>query len=113
MLRKDPNKGNVIHNFRSITLLVADLRIWAKMLAEKLAFAIEKQVDKAQACVVPSRIIHENFCLMRYIMDRVIKEPSMDGVLISLDQSRAFDKVDHRYFDAVLRVAASGLVIRG
>lgn len=65
-----------------------------------MALVIEKPVNKAQACAVSwweGEVIHSNFYLMRYIIDRVITEPVMDGTLINLDQSKDFDRVDHRY----------------
>lgn len=47
---------------------------------------------------------------MRYIRDRVVKESGIGRELISLDQSKAFVRVDHRYSKAVFRVASFGPV---
>lgn len=43
----------------------------------------------------------------------VNKETSMGGDLISWDQTKTFDMVDHRYLTVVSRVARFGLVFRG
>lgn len=52
LLKKDINKGHVIDNFRLITLLNADLKILAKVLAKQLVLVIVKLVNKAQTCAV-------------------------------------------------------------
>lgn len=50
---------------------------------------------------------------MRYIIDRVIKEPDMCGALINLEHWKAFDNVYHRYLDIVLRAAGFHSVFCG
>lgn len=40
---------------------------------------------------------------MRYLIHGVVKEPDIGGALINLDQEENFDRVDHHYFEAVLR----------
>jgi hypothetical protein len=50
---------------------------------------------------------------MRYIVERVGNKPGFGGALINLDQSKAFDRVDHRYLAAVLKAAGFGPVFRG
>ena len=113
LLRKDPNKGDHIDNFRPVTLLNTDYKILAKVLAKRLALVVGRLVGDAQTCAIPNRSIHDNLHLTRYIIERVGKEPGMGGALINLDQSKAFDRVDHQYLAAVLRAAGFGPVFRG
>ncbi len=111
--RKDADKGDVIDNFRPITLLNAEFKILAKVLANRLALVVEKLVGEAQTCAIPGRSIHDNLHLVRYIIERVSNKPGFGRAMINVDQSKAFDRVDHRYLAAVLRAAGLGPVFRG
>lgn len=50
---------------------------------------------------------------MRYIVYRRVKKSDKGAALINLDQSKAFDRVDHQYQAAVLTTAVFGSVFRG
>ncbi|GAB1597330.1 hypothetical protein Ahia01_000009400 [Argonauta hians] len=113
LLRKDPDKGDAVENFRPITLLNADFKILARVLAKRLALVVSGLIGRAQTCAIPGRSIHDNLHLTRYIFDRVASESGLGGALINLDQSKAFDRVDHQYLAAVLRAAGLGPVFRG
>lgn len=58
LLKRDPNKGNVIDNFQPNTLFKVGLKFLAQVLAERLALAIGKLVDKGQTCAIPRGSIH-------------------------------------------------------
>lgn len=105
MLKKGSDKENIVDNFMPITLLNADLKIVAKVVAERLAFTIEKLVDRSSKCVLPGRGVHGNLYLMRYIIDMIIKVPGAGGELINLDQMKGFNMVDHHYLDVVVSAA--------
>lgn len=47
LLRKDPNKGDQSDHFRPMTLKNGDYKIWAKMLAKRLALVVGKLVGNA------------------------------------------------------------------
>lgn len=105
--RKDPNKGDIIDNVRSIALQNADYKI----LAKRLALVASRLVDDAQNCTIPNRCIH-NFHLKECIINRVGKESYMTEALINLDQTKAFFSVCHHYLQAVFKVASFELVFR-
>lgn len=50
---------------------------------------------------------------MRYIIEQVGNRSSFCGALVNLDQSKAFDRVDHRYQVVVLKVISFGPVFKG
>lgn len=45
---------------------------------------------------------------MRYITERISKETKKAGVLIYLDQSKSFIRVDSQYLEAIIASAALG-----
>lgn len=94
MIRKDPSKWDHISNYRLVTLLNAELKILAKVLAKRLVCIVEKLVGTAQTCAIPGRLIQDNFHL-HYTLDNMGKLFSKGGALIHLNQSKASDKVDH------------------
>lgn len=75
----------------------------AKLLANRFALVVDKLVSEAKTCSIPTRSIHNNFQLIRYITERLGNEVGVVGFLINLDQSNAFDSVDHEYVEADLQ----------
>lgn len=57
---------------------------------------------------ISPRSIHDNLYLIRSIRQRLCKEAAKGAVLISLNQSKAFDKVTDMYFAVNLRVVGLG-----
>lgn len=85
----------------------------AKVLVKMLAILIDGLIGDVQTDTIPNRSIHDNLHLIRYFIERVGKEPGMSVVLINLDQSKAFNRVNHQYLEAVLALASFGLNFRG
>lgn len=92
-LKKNMNKENIKDNARLLTLLKADLNILAKAQAERWAFVNERLVNKVQIYAMPRRNIHQNRHLLCYMVNRIIKEPEIDGALSNLYKSKDFDMV--------------------
>lgn len=60
LLRNDPSKENCIDNFRHITLLNAEFKILAKVLAIRLSLVVVDLIGAAQTCAIPKLSIHNN-----------------------------------------------------
>lgn len=54
-----------------------------------LALVVDKLISKEHTCVVPTRSIHSNFHLIRYIIVSVGNEPATVETLINLNHSKA------------------------
>lgn len=98
--RKQDNLSK-LNNLRPITLLNTVFKILTKVLAKNLAFIVENLVEEVQICVIQTKAIHENLHLMRYIIEKVGCKHGFGRDLSNLDQSKAFDNVDHRYLGGV------------
>lgn len=68
----------------------------SKVLANRLVSVIDQVVHPDQTYCVPGRSIFDNVALIRDIFD-VSKVLNIDTGLISLDQEKAFDRVEHSY----------------
>ncbi|KAF5344335.1 hypothetical protein D9758_013247 [Tetrapyrgos nigripes] len=96
------NDRTEIANYRPITVLNTDYKIMTKVLAIHLAHAAPHLLHESQAGFVPGRLITDQTKLIRMIMDytEVTEE---NGLLVALDQEKAYDKIDHEYLWKTLR----------
>ena len=95
LLKKDGRhvRGD-LDDYRPITLLNTELNILARVLANRLQLVISDLVGPEQNYAVKGRSIRDNLHLVLQILEG-IKDDSK-AALINLDQSKAFDRVDHR-----------------
>ena len=89
--------------YRSITLLNTELKILAWVLANRLQLVISDLIGPEQTFTVKGKSTQDNLHLIREVLDGIQDGP--EATLISLDQSKAFDRVDHRFLATVLETA--------
>jgi hypothetical protein len=90
-----------IANYRPITVLNADYKIFTKALANKLAKVAPHIIHKDQAGFMKGRKITDAI----YFAQEVVEYPEEDlqnGVIVALDQEKAYDKTLHQYLWAAL-----------
>ena len=93
-----PKKGDLqeIKNWRPVSLLCGDYKILSKALASRLREVMSEVVHIDQTYCVPGRLMSDNITLVRHVLD-VSSSLAMDTGLISIDQEKAFDRVEHQY----------------
>ncbi|KAK3538866.1 hypothetical protein QTP86_018775, partial [Hemibagrus guttatus] len=93
-----PKKGDLqdIKNWRPVSLLCTDYKVMSKALANRLRDIMDFVIQTDQTYCVPNRSIIDNVSLIRDILD-VSRSLVVDLGLISLDQEKAFDRVEHQY----------------
>ena len=89
-------------------MLNTDLKILAKILANRLQTVLPSLICPEQTCAVKGRTIQDSLHLVRTIVEKV----DGNAALINLDQSKAFDRVDHAFLEAVLSAAGFGIDFR-
>ncbi len=114
------NDKTDLRNWRPITLLNFDCKLFSKLLAVRMSQVLADVIHPDQACAVPGRRITDSLVLIRdticYARDRNIRL-----VVLNLDFEKAFDRVSHQYMLQVLRkvgfpdrlIAWVGLLYRG
>ena len=91
--KKDKMK---IENYRPITLLETDYKLYTKTVANKLSRVCQKLIHKDQVGFVPNRSLFDHTRLAHLMMDYADRE-GQNGCIISLGQEKAYDKIDHKY----------------
>uniref|UniRef100_A0A3Q2CLN8 Reverse transcriptase domain-containing protein n=1 Tax=Cyprinodon variegatus TaxID=28743 RepID=A0A3Q2CLN8_CYPVA len=95
------NKGNQndLENYRPISLLNTDYKIYAKILANRLNEVMSSIISPSQAYGIPQRNISNTILLLNYTIKTM---SDSQGILFSVDFSKAFDRVEHNFLWAVL-----------
>ena len=94
-------------NWRPISLLNVDYKLCARTLAGRLLKVIHHVVSPDQTCGVPGRYIGENVALLRDVVD-LANERDLPVAVLSLDQEKAFDRVDWQFLFSTLNVMGFG-----
>ena len=96
-----------MRNWRPISLLNVDYKLAARAVAARLLKVIHLIVAKDQTCGVPGRYIGENVAFLR---DVVSYATTFDApvVILSLDQEKAFDRVDWNFMHSTLHKMGFG-----
>ena len=90
-----------ISNYRPITLLNTDCKLFTKVLAQQLIDDIETMVHNDQTGFIPKRTIFNNIRLAKTIL-KYTEITHEDGAIVALDQEKAYDKIRHDYLWAAL-----------
>lgn len=89
------------NNWRPISLLNTDYKLASKIITERLKKVMGSIVHQDQTCGVVGRSIFSNLHLIRDALD-MIDKTNEPAILVSLDQEKAFDRVDHSFMLRVL-----------
>ena len=92
-----------LDDYRPITLLNTELKTLAWVLANHLQLIISDLIGPEQTYVENGRSIQDNPHLICEVLEEI--EDGTEAVLSNLDQSKAFDWVDHRFLASVLETA--------
>ena len=97
--REDPR------NYRPITLLNSDYKIYTRVLAHRMAKVVHEFVAECQKGFVPDTFIAEATMLTRLIEGYTNEDGAdREGIMLFLDMDKAFDRVS---YDFTLRGLAS------
>ena len=96
------NDKTDLKNWRPITLLNVDCKLFSKILTSRMSCVLGDLIHPDQACAIPGRRITDSLVLIRdaicFARDRNIRL-----VVLNLDFEKAFDRVSHQYLFKVLQ----------
>jgi hypothetical protein len=97
--KKNPDD---IANYRPITLLNTDYKIYTKAISVKLAGEIHEIIHTDQAGFIQGRSIFDQVKTTKLVIG-YMNQTNTKGAAIALDQEKAYDKILHGYLWEVLR----------
>jgi hypothetical protein len=100
-LYKKNNRADIA-NYRPISLLNSDYKIFTKALTIKLARAAPDLIHPNQAGFVPGRHIYDQIWLTKRVVE-LAEATESDGLIVALDQEKAYNKIEHDYLWKALR----------
>ena len=86
------NNPNFLKNWRPISLLNTDYKILTKILTQRLSAYMNQIIPHEQKCGVKGRQLHE---IIRNLDS--YRNQSDNGYFITIDQEKAFDRLNHKY----------------
>jgi len=105
LLPKKDDPG-LLKNWRPVALLCTDYKILAKCLANRLKHFLEYVINDFQTYCVPKITIMDNLYLVRDVTN--LANAGNEDLGLSIDQEKAFDKVDHFYLFETLKAFGFG-----
>ena len=91
----------LLKNWRPISLLNLDYQIATKESLNCICKVLPNIPSEDQTCGVPGCSIFENLFLLRDTID-FAKHKQLSAAIISLDQEKAFDRVNHTFLQRLL-----------
>ncbi|KAG0806282.1 hypothetical protein G6F17_011128 [Rhizopus arrhizus] len=96
-------KGDLtnLKNWRPISLINCDAKIYTKVLNSRLQQVIPSLINRCQTGFMPNRFIAENGLVLNIIMEHARKNNRQEIALL-LDQEKSYDRVHPSYLRSVL-----------
>jgi hypothetical protein len=85
-----------ISNYRPITLLNCDYKLLTKTYSVRLMNVAPSLVHPNQAGFMKGRKIEDQVKLAKFLLDYA-EAAEEDGVIVYLDQEKAYDRINHTY----------------
>ncbi|CAM2105170.1 unnamed protein product [Caretta caretta] len=98
-------KGDLrdLQNWRPVSFLSTDYKIVAKAISLRLGSMLVDVIHPDQTYTVLDRSIFDNLFMVRDLLE-LGRRDGLSFALLSLDQEKAFDRVDHGYLLSTLQV---------
>ncbi|EIE78403.1 hypothetical protein RO3G_03107 [Rhizopus delemar RA 99-880] len=96
-------KGDLtsLKNWRPISLINCDAKIFTRIINSRLKFVIGKLITSYQTGFLPNRLIAENGLVLNIVMEHA-RATKSDHIALLLDQEKAYDRVHPIYLRSVL-----------
>ena len=105
---KSPRELNYIRNWRPITLLNTDYKIFTHAIKNRIILAVPNLISEAQSGFQAGRSTTDNLILMYLIVESFNNDPTKEGLLLQIDYEKAFDSVEHEFIFSTMKKMGFG-----
>ena len=105
---KPPPELVYIRNWRPITLLNIDYKIFAHIVKNRFIQAIPHVVSKVQSGFQAGKSSSDNLILMCLVLDHYNTQTEEGGLVLQVDFEKAFDSVEHSFLFKTLETMGFG-----
>ena len=102
LLPKQGKDCKQLKNWRPITLLNIDYKIYTHIIKNRLKNTIPIIISKHQTGFQKGKSTTDNLILMYLVLEYYERNPQEEGYLVQIDFEKAFDSVEHRFLFGVL-----------
>ena len=105
-----PKKGKdetLVKNWRPITLLNYDYKIYAKALANCLEMVTDQLIGKQQNLFIKHRSLVDNLFVTKEVIS-YLNRKNLPGVIAVVDFKKCFDRIEHNSIKAVFKYFGFG-----
>ena len=102
LIEKKDNDKRYLKNWRPISLLNVDTKIFSKAISNKLKAVLPTLISSQQTAHVKNRFIGESNRLIPDIIE-ISGWLNIEGFLVIMDIEKTFDSLDHDFLSSVLR----------
>ena len=109
LIPKKDRDRTIIANWRPITLLNVDYKIFSKTIAARLKIVLPDLINEDQTGFMKNRLISEN---IRKVLDIInyTNQQKIPAILVSIDFEKAFDRCDYNALWKILQYFNFGSV---
>ncbi|KAM9972117.1 hypothetical protein ACTFIW_003470 [Dictyostelium discoideum] len=107
ILYKNKGDANHLDNYRPITLLNVDYKIYSKIINNRILSFLGDIISPYQSGFVPNRLLHDNIITLNTTIERINRElktnKQISPIITFYDLEKAFDSISHK---SILRTLA-------
>ncbi|XP_060100332.1 uncharacterized protein LOC132575538, partial [Heteronotia binoei] len=108
LIHKEGTDPSEIKNYRPISLLNSDYKVYAAILANRLKKVIAGLIHEDQTGFVPGRLMNQNVRLLLNAFEYYREHPDKELAAIFVDAEKAFDNVNWNFIKATLSAVGCG-----
>ena len=105
---KPPSELVYIKNWRPITLLNVDYKIFTHVIKNRILRSLPDIISNAQSGFQAGKSTCDNLILMYLTLEHFDNHPEKEGLLLQVDFEKAFDTVEHEFLYKTLETMGFG-----
>ena len=111
--QKKPPELVYLDNWRPITLLNVDYKIYAHIIKNRISYSIPHLISNVQSGFQSGKSTADNLILMSLVLDHFNNNEDDGGLVLQVDFEKAFDSVDHQFlFNTMEKMGFGDYIIK-